>query len=200
MRHVFFSHTWRPDKLGRDNHERVKKLVKAMQKIGWITWFDEEDMLGNIDSSMADGIDSSQCVVFCLTEEYCLKINEAARNSRKRDNCFKEWNYSHTRNKLIIPIIMEPYLLDTSKWPAGVIPLYLGSTLYLDASSDDKMVGCVYALHKTLLDNGIYPSKTSIYKNPFVLKNSLKRFNSISKFYTRNFYRRPRNITTEIRI
>ena len=122
MNQLFFSHTWRPDKLGRNNHDRVKELVHKIHKLGWSTWFDEYNMIGNIDASMAAGIDNCECVIVCLTESYCLKINETARNPRKRDNCHKEWNYSCNRDKLMIPIIMESHMLDTSKWPSGVVP------------------------------------------------------------------------------
>ena len=45
---LFFSHTWRPDKLGRDTHQRVTSLVRNMQKLGWTTWLDEDDIMGNI--------------------------------------------------------------------------------------------------------------------------------------------------------
>ena len=70
---LFFSHTWKKDNLGRDNHERVYELARNMRKYGWSTWFDEDDMGGNIDAAMASGIDDSEVVIICLTEMYCKK-------------------------------------------------------------------------------------------------------------------------------
>ena len=136
MKQLFFSHTWQPDKLGRDNHKSVKIFVKEMQKLGWTTWFDEDDMQGNIDASMASGIDACRCVIVCITEAYCKKINESAKDPRKRDNCLKEWNYAHNRNKLMIPVIMEPSMLNPNTWPGGVVPLHLGNTLYVNFSNN----------------------------------------------------------------
>jgi len=190
---LFFSHTWRPDKEGRDNHSRVKELVHGIHKKGWGTWFDEYNMMGNIDASMAAGIDNCECVIVCITETYCLKINETARNPRKRDNCHKEWNYACNRDKLMIPVIMEPYMLDTSKWPAGVVPLHLGSTLYLDASNDDKYSQCVNELDKMLRHYSLLPnvltnicpktpikrSHSSSFRDSFVT-----RVNSLSNIYS----------------
>ena len=73
---LFFSHTWNLDKIKRDNHDRVKQLVQLIQRFGWTTWFDEFDMGFNIDISMTEGIDECQCVIICLSESYCKKINE----------------------------------------------------------------------------------------------------------------------------
>ena len=71
-------------------------------------------MGGNIDAAMADGIDNSEVIIVCLTEMYFKKVNETAKDPRQRDNCLKEWTYSNTRNKLIIPVIMEPCLYNIS--------------------------------------------------------------------------------------
>ena len=180
MNQLFFSHTWRPDKLGRNNHDRVKELVHRIHKLGWSTWFDEYNMVGNIDASMAAGIDNCECVIVCLTESYCLKINETARNPRKRDNCHKEWNYACNRDK---------YMLDTSQWPSGVVPLHLGSTLYLNASDDDVLDKCAEELNTMLLHYSLTPKKlldkpvlrrqsTSSLRDSFVT-----RVNSLSNIY-----------------
>ena len=136
-RQLFFSHTWQTDKLGRDNHKRVYDLAKKLKKCGWTIWIDEDDMKGNIDAAMADGIDNSEAVIVCLTEGYCIKVNETAKDPRKRDNCLKEWTYANVRNKLMIPVIMEPCLSSITNWPPGVVSLYFGSTLYINGAKDD---------------------------------------------------------------
>jgi len=151
---LFFSHDWRIDSQGRNNHERVRTIVKKIQKYGLTTWFDEEDMNGNIDAAMADGIENSDAVIVCITETYCNKINNASRDSRIRDNCLKEWTYAQARNKLLIPLIMEPNMLNTSQWPPGVVSMYLASTLYISAIHDDDNM-TIIALIKMLELNGI---------------------------------------------
>jgi len=134
---LFFSHTWQNDKLDRDNHKRVYELTKNLENHGWSVWIDENDMIGNIDASIVSGIDNADAIIICLTENYCLKINDAAKDPRKRDNCLKEWTYANARNKLMIPIIMEPCLKNIEKWPPGVVSLYFGSTLYINCSDDN---------------------------------------------------------------
>lgn len=166
---IFFSHDWRIDSQGRNNHIRVHSIVKQIQKYGYSTWFDEEDMNGNIDAAMADGIEHADAVIVCITETYCNKINNASRDSRKRDNCLKEWTYAHARNKLMIPIIMEPQMLDTSKWPPGVVSMYLASTLYINATKDNDNI-TILSLIKVLEINGIRrnslpPIKTELTLN-----------------------------------
>ena len=153
---LFFSHTWRPDNLGRNTHTRVYDVVKQLRDNGWTTWFDEEDMGGNIDAAMADGIDNAEAILVCLTETYCKKVNETAKNPRNRDNCLKEWTYANARNKLLIPVIMEPCLLNPSDWPPGIVSLYLGSTLYIDATKEDLNTAVIFT-NKFLLKHGLQP-------------------------------------------
>lgn len=161
---LFFSHTWRPDKLGRNTHSRVHQIVKKIRGLGWTTWFDEEDMNNNIDAAMAQGIDTADVVIICLTENYINKINETSKNPRLRDNCLKEWNYTHARYKFVIPIIMESCLLNVKDWPAGVVSLYLGSNLYINASSDN-LDDAVINLSKMLIKNDIMPQKKILLNN-----------------------------------
>lgn len=78
-----------------------------MEQFGWTTWFDEKDMKYNIDVSLSDGIEDSEVIIVCLTQTYLNKINKSARIPFARDNCLKEWNYATSREKIILPIIME---------------------------------------------------------------------------------------------
>tara|TARA_B100001175_G_C19017816_1_gene406593 strand:- start:62 stop:310 length:249 start_codon:yes stop_codon:yes gene_type:complete len=66
-----------------------------------------------------------------LTEKYILKINESAKNPRTRDYCLKEWTYANHLNKLIIPIVFEPKLLNMDNWPQGIVSLQLSSSFFL---------------------------------------------------------------------
>ena len=187
MKQLFFSHTWKNDKLNRNNHLRVKKLSELMGKLGWTIWLDENEMIGNIDACMANGIDNSICVILCITEEYCNKINNSARDPRNSDNCLKEWDYTHNRNKLTIPIIMEPHMLNASKWSNGVVSMYLGAILYLDASNDKNITSCANLLHTMLLKYGLKPRIRYLKKCRRILSsssNSLKRSFSSKKINT----------------
>ena len=172
---ILFSHTWRMDKMNRDTHQRVLLLVRGLQKLGWGTWIDEDDMLGNIDAAMAKGIDNCECVLVCITEEYCKKVNNAANNLYIRDNCHKEWNYSHIRDKLMIPVIMEEHLLNITKWPAGVVPLHLASLLYINASNNE-LDSAIVEIHKRLLRHKLSPQ---FVKRPVLRTRKLSRTYSL---------------------
>mgnify|MGYP006086997763 CR=1 FL=1 len=133
-KNLFMSHTWRYDELNRDTHQRVKLISNELRNMGYTTWFDEDDMVnGNIDISMAEGIDNCDCFIVCLTKNYINKINEASKNMLIRDNCYKEFNYANVSNKIMIPLILEPGI---SKLP-GIIGLYLGNQYFIDFSFSD---------------------------------------------------------------
>ena len=128
---VFLSHAWKNDSLDRNTHERVRTLAKFLEDLGIRVWFDEERIVGgSIDFAMAEGIRSSMLVVFCLTEEYCSKVQRAAHHLT-RDNCFKEWTLTHSLNKPFIPILMEPSMTDERRW-GTVVRMYLSGQRYID--------------------------------------------------------------------
>ncbi len=187
---LFFSHTWRPDSLGRNNHDRVYQIVKLLQKMGWTTWFDEEDMTHNIDASMADGIENSEAIIICLTQTYFKKVNETARNPRGRDNCLKEWNYATSRDKLIIPVIMEKELKNINNWNNGVITMYLGNTIFIDCSDNDLEIGA-NNIDKRLKKEKIFPY---IFNNNNSLLDMDNRTNYISQ---NNTYKSQKKINSK---
>ena len=43
---AFFTHTWRKDTCGRDNHMRVVAIANAVKAQGINVWIDEEEMTG----------------------------------------------------------------------------------------------------------------------------------------------------------
>ena len=49
---VFLSHDWGRDSEDRDNHARVTAINTALKQEGFRTWFDSEQMRGNIVSAM----------------------------------------------------------------------------------------------------------------------------------------------------
>ncbi len=170
-KNLFMSHTWRYDELNRDTHERVKLISNALKELGYTTWFDEDDMVnGNIDISMAEGIDNCDCFIVCLTKNYIKKINEASKNMLIRDNCYKEFNYANVSNKIMIPLILEPEINRLS----GIIGLYLGNQYFIDFSfSDFKSKAFYDSIEK--LDIALKKYK--------IIENSIKKHTEqISKF------------------
>ena len=55
-----------------------------------------------------EGLTNCDIVIFCLTDKYIKKINNAVYNNIPSDNCYKEWSYTLFLKKQIIPIVMEP--------------------------------------------------------------------------------------------
>lgn len=154
---IFLSHTWYKDKNNRNNHERVVKLSKLLQSKGWSVWIDENDMIGNIDSSIKKGIDDAEIVIVCLTYKYREKIDIASKDQTLRDNCFKEWNYISCQNKIILPIIMEPFLLDIKEYQKTITSLLIGNTLFIDASKDD-LREAAEKINQTLFKYNLVPN------------------------------------------
>jgi len=127
---LFLSHTWAPDSLKRNNHARVGELKKELTKLGWTSWFDEDDMKINVDMSMVNGIEQCDVFLACLTKEYINSINNASRNLRQKSNVLKEWTYAHARKKIVFGILLEPI----EHWPHGIVTMYIANQIYINAS------------------------------------------------------------------
>ena len=156
-REIFISHCWKNDLIGRDNHKRCLTICNKLIKKGYSTWFDEYDMVGNIDSNIIKGINDCKVMIICLSEAYCEKIEKAIHRQIPNDNCFKEWNYGLFKEKIIIPIIMEPETKNRFLQGEGVVPMYLNTTMFVDFSEsiDDELD----FLYKTLRKHQVYTFK-----------------------------------------
>ena len=88
--HGFLSHDWGTDALGRSNHARVVAIKRRLaEECGLDCWLDEEEMEGDINQAMTDGIDGSATVVVFITERYVMKVAGKGPNGDD-DNCKKE--------------------------------------------------------------------------------------------------------------
>jgi len=155
MKDIFISHAWGKDELDRDNHERCKLIAQKLIDNGYTVWIDSNEMYGNIDSSIMKGINNCKIVLVCLTRKYCDKINNCAVNQLTNDNCYKEWNYSLFKQKIIIPILMEPSMINHFLQNEGIIQMYLNSMMFINFSinlEDDFNILCKY-LRKNNLFN-----------------------------------------------
>lgn len=130
---LFLSHAWGPDSLGRDNHERVRRLARALRRHGATTWLDEDDLgSGHLDARIARGIEASAAVLVCVTASYCAKVERACLPGARPDYCASEWNYARLMRKPLIPVLMEPL----SPWPRGVVAMHLWPLRYADCGGD----------------------------------------------------------------
>jgi hypothetical protein len=139
---VFISHAWDKDDEGRDNHARAKRLNEGLQKLKVKTWFDNEQMQGNILQRMAEGIERSAVVLICVSRTYMEKVAQDGSN-----NCKLEFEYAHRKRTplCMLPIVMEKTMTNTASW-VGVLGLLLGSYLYCPLTSDiDADFDCAVA-------------------------------------------------------
>lgn len=82
----FLSHDWGIDELGRNNHARVQQINEQLQAAGLSTWFDSEQMAGDIHAAMTDGIDQSATVLVFITQNYLIKTSGGGPRGLG-DNC-----------------------------------------------------------------------------------------------------------------
>jgi hypothetical protein len=124
---IFLTHDWGEDELGRDNHERVVLVARALEERGFSVWIDADEIYGDITSKMCEGIDESMTVGVFITQRYAQKVA-----SKDDDNCKKEFRYACKKRgeAMMIPIVMEQRMRDTADWD-GRLGMELSDTLYV---------------------------------------------------------------------
>jgi hypothetical protein len=135
--HVFLTHNWSKDELGRDNHARVARVNKLLQAAGFIVWFDEERMMGSVRKLMSEGIDNTLAMIIFITRDYVSKVN----GDDDRDNCRYEFTYGVEKlgPQNMVPVVMESRMRDNKTW-TGEFGAALRTKLYVDMVEDDEVV------------------------------------------------------------
>jgi hypothetical protein len=128
---VFLTHDWG---INQFNHHRVSKVNAALKSRGFTTWFDDEQMEGDIKSKMCSGIDHSRVLLAFITKRYISKVG----GNNYEDNCRLEFGYGARRKTAarMLPVVMEADVRDTSQW-SGQVGLVLGGSLYVDLATED---------------------------------------------------------------
>lgn len=148
---VFLTHDWGKE-LGMDNHARVAIINKGLKERGLVTWFDEEQMQGNIKKQMVSGIDNAQCVVVFITKRYVEKV----QGDNAEDNCQLEFNYAGLRKSgaRMVSVVMEERMRNTRAW-GGEVGMVLGGRLYTDMSGNlddpDYLNSCLDSLYASIM-------------------------------------------------
>lgn len=138
--------------MNRNTHERVARVKDALVQKGMQVWFDEEHMTYDVDGCMASGIDRADAVVIFLTRRYCLKVNNAAENPLVNDNCYKEFSYATTTDKIIVPVIFEESMVRRKNWPPGIVSMHIASKMTINFvnKSDLELAGEIITLYTRL--------------------------------------------------
>ena len=109
---ISYNHASKP--LCIDLHDRLTKD-------GYEVWIDFKHMHGSTLMAMAQGIEDSDIIIFCMTENYS-----------KSPNCQKEAEYAFVRQKVMVPLLLQ------SKYkPTGWLGFLLGASFYIDFTKND---------------------------------------------------------------
>jgi hypothetical protein len=151
---LFISHTHRIGEDGVDAHACARILRTSLRSKGWTVWFDEDDLINNIDNSMVRGIDGADVVIVLLTKEYVEKVNLSAGRNASNDNCLKEFQYAVHREKFVLPVVLQPCMKDPSTWDPGIVRMHLATKLCIDGTSKEY-TAIATDVHTQLIRNGM---------------------------------------------
>ncbi|XP_077991441.1 uncharacterized protein LOC144445678 [Glandiceps talaboti] len=114
-KHVMLSYQW-------DSQPIVERIKNELEKRGYDTWMDIDDMKGNIHECMAQGVEKAAVVISCVSNAY-----------KHSHNCQKELTFADVSHKTIIPLKMEKDVAFD-----GWLGLIMAGKLWIDFK-DEKM-------------------------------------------------------------
>ena len=83
-------------------------------------------------------IAQSRFVLVCVTRELFNRVDGKAENDACRSSFREAWR---RKGRYLVPMVMEPDLLDRAAWPAGLVKTVLGRVPGFDASSAEQVAG-----------------------------------------------------------
>ena len=98
------------------NKELCYKIHQSLLQANFRVWLDFENMYGSTIQSMAIAIESSEMILVCMSNPYKQSVY-----------CRSEAEYAYTRQRHIIPIVME-----NRYRPDGWLGLICASKMYVD--------------------------------------------------------------------
>jgi len=117
---VMMSYCWAQQDL-------VKRIRASLDQMGFVVWFDIEQMKGSVTDAMAQAVENSEAIVYCMSQKY-----------KESANCHSEANYAHQKKKPMIPL-----LVDENYTPDGWLGFLLGDNEPLEffgkVSTNDVM-------------------------------------------------------------
>jgi hypothetical protein len=96
-------------------------IYNGLTKDGYPVWIDLKEMHGSTLAAMAQAIEDSDIILYCVTEKYS-----------QSPNCQKEAEYAFVQQKIMIPLLLQ------SKYkPRGWLGLLMGAGFYIDFTKND---------------------------------------------------------------
>ncbi|XP_065054664.1 uncharacterized protein LOC135683358 isoform X2 [Rhopilema esculentum] len=128
-KHIFLSYQW-------DIQDLVKKVYKGLKDRGLPVWMDTEGgMSGNINDSMAFGVENAAVVCPFMTSKY-----------QDSKNCKKELNYADSQNVDIVPIMAQ------KDWKATAwLGIITAGMLWMDFRPDADLAKSISSLTKEIM-------------------------------------------------
>jgi hypothetical protein len=143
MTDCYVSHEWGIDHSGRDTSSRVRKLCQFLQSKGLFTTFDEGRFTGVPSANtIKQQIQSSQCVILCMTERYFYQLTLPTESPSKTE-FYEAMNNKELR--CIIPLVMESVAFHIPEHITRAYPLFMNKThldftTYANIGNDDAGV------------------------------------------------------------
>lgn len=128
-KHVMLSYQW-------DVQDLVKKIYDHLSAMGIPVWMDiQGGMAGNINDSMAQGVDGAAVVCPFMTTKY-----------QDSKNCKKELNYADHMEVAIVPVMAENSFKAT-----GWLGIITAGALWIDFRKTDNMNNRIESLAKEIM-------------------------------------------------
>ncbi|KAJ7387294.1 hypothetical protein OS493_004274 [Desmophyllum pertusum] len=142
--HIMLSYQW-------NKQELAEKVYNGLRNHGINAWMDVHGgMKGNINDSMAEGVDGAATVCCFMTADYS--------GSR---NCKKELNYADSQTKVIVPLMCEKGFK-----AQGWLGIITAGLLWIDFRDETTFENSIQSLAKEIINSLESGSEDDIKMDP----------------------------------
>ena len=138
--------------------ELCQQIYDELRRQGLKIWIDFNEMHGNMMDAMAQGIEQSQTILLCISEEY-----------RRSNFCRAEAQYAFKRQSNLVPILVQ-----RSYKPDGWLLFLISGLLYIDFTKYE------FAQAMDILLNELKRSDPQSYENPLRSESNAKQIDERS--------------------
>ncbi|XP_071152865.1 uncharacterized protein [Mytilus edulis] len=183
--HIMISYQW-------DSQSVMLKVKDRLKEAGYKVWMDVEHMTGSTLEAMALAVEKAAVVLIAMSQKY-----------KDSPSCRSEAEYTYKLRKSFIPLRLQHRYV-----PDGWLGMLIGTRLYFDISSEDKIYPQMDNVIKELGNRGKIGTHTDTvdgYTNTKQVNTAINRLRyedwsttDVSAWLSDNSVKLPENILKEL--
>ena len=130
----FLAHEWGTPATRFQTNDQVREIALKLQEANLRVWLHEFNLSEDLAQGILRGIESSKKTLVFITTRYLQRCEDP------NNICSKEFGAAVRKSvNKVIPVVLEPALLDTRQWAKSKVGYQLGHKVLVDFSTTEQI-------------------------------------------------------------